>query len=190
MTHPEDMTVLINKYFAMPEDYVPEIVLASHSAGQYLRPEASDAWDLMHAACMEEIGENLYLISGYRSYATQRYSFSNAIERRGLTKAVEKNAYQGRSEHCLGLALDINIASDPEIRDGFAETAAGKWVAENGHLYGFFLRYPRDKGHITGYGYEAWHYRYVGPELATELFESGQTLEEYYGKAQIMPQAE
>jgi D-alanyl-D-alanine carboxypeptidase len=49
------------------------------------------------------------------------------------------------------------------------------------------LRYPRDKGEITGYGYEAWHYRYVGVELATELYESGQTLEEYYGKEQVLP---
>jgi len=187
VTNPEDITVLINKYYAMPEDYVPEIVLADHSAGQYVSVEAVDDWDLLHAACLEETGENLYLVSGYRSYASQTYSFSNAIERRGLTKAVEKNAYQGRSEHCLGLAFDINIASDPEIRDEFAESNAGKWVNEHGHEYGFILRYPREKGHITGYGYEAWHYRYVGVELATELYETGQTLEEYYGKEQVMP---
>ncbi|NLW89518.1 MAG: M15 family metallopeptidase [Clostridiaceae bacterium] len=188
VTNPEDITVLINKYFAMPEDYVPELVTAKHSAGQQLRPEASDAWDLMHAACLEECGQNLYLISGYRSYQAQAYSFSNGIERNGLAFAVKKNAYPGRSEHPLGLALDINIASDPEIRDGFMETTAGKWVAEHGHEYGFILRYPREKGHITGYGYEAWHFRYVGAELATTLYENGQTLEEYYGKEQVLPE--
>jgi D-alanyl-D-alanine carboxypeptidase len=189
VTNPEDITVLINKYFAMPEDYVPEIVLANNSAGQYINVEAAESWDLMHAACLEECGENLYLISGYRTYAEQTYSFSHAIERRGLTKAVEKNAYQGRSEHPLGLAFDINIASDPEIRDAFAESKAGIWVNEHGHEYGFFLRYPRDKGDITGYGYEAWHYRYVGVDLATILYETGQTLEEYYGKEQILPES-
>ena len=187
VSDPSDIEVLVNKYYAMPADYVPDLVMANHSDGQYLRPEASDAWDAMYDACKADCGESLYLISGYRSYATQTYSFSNAITRRGIDKAVEKNAYQGRSEHPLGLALDINIASDPEIRDGFAETTAGKWVNEHGHEYGFIMRYPRDKGSITGYGYEAWHYRYVGVDLATKLYESGQTLEEYYGKEQVIP---
>ncbi|MEI8201211.1 MAG: M15 family metallopeptidase [Eubacteriales bacterium] len=185
--NPEDITVLINKYYSMPSDYVPELVMAGSSAGQYLRTEADDAWDLMRAACQSDSGEVLYLVSGYRSWATQTYSFTHAIERRGIDKVCEKNAYQGRSEHCLGLALDINIASDPEIRDEFAESTAGRWVNEHGHEYGFILRYPREKGSITGYGYEAWHYRYVGVELATALFESGQTLEEYYGKVQVLP---
>jgi len=184
---PGDIAVLINKYYSMPSDYVPELVMAGSSAGQYLRPEADDAWDLMRAACQADSGEVLYLVSGYRSWATQTYSFTHAIERRGIDKVCEKNAYQGRSEHCLGLALDMNIASDPEIRDEFAESTAGQWVNEHGHEYGFILRYPREKGSITGYGYEAWHYRYVGVEVATALFESGQTLEEYYGKVQVLP---
>ena len=185
--NPEDITVLIDKYYSMPSDYVPELVMAGSSAGQYLRTEADGAWDLMRAACQADSGEVLYLVSGYRSWATQTYSFTHAIERRGIDKVCEKNAYQGRSEHCLGLALDINIASDPEIRDEFAESTAGQWVNEHGHEYGFILRYPREKGSITGYGYEAWHYRYVGVELATALFESGQTFEEYYGKVQVLP---
>lgn len=187
VANPEDIAVLINKYYAMPSDYVPDLVMASSSAGQYLRPEANDAWDLLRAACREDTGDTLYLISGYRSWADQTYSFSNAIVRRGIDKVCEKNAYQGRSEHCLGLALDINIASDPEIRDEFAESTAGAWVNEHGHEYGFILRYQREKGSITGYGYEAWHYRYVGIEVATALYESGQTLEEYYGKEQVLP---
>jgi len=187
VTNPGDIDVLINKYYSMPSDYVPDLVMAGSSAGQYLRPEADDAWDLLRAACQKESGEVLYLVSGYRSWADQTYSFSNAIVRRGIDKVCEKNAYQGRSEHCLGLALDMNIASDPEIRDEFAESTAGKWVNEHGHEYGFILRYPREKGEITGYGYEAWHYRYVGVEVATALYESGQTLEEYYGIVQVMP---
>ena len=28
--------------------------------------------------------------------------------------------------------------------------------------YGFILRYPPEKSHITGISYEPWHYRYVG----------------------------
>jgi D-alanyl-D-alanine carboxypeptidase len=33
---------------------------------------------------------------------------------------------------------------------------------------------------ITGYKYEPWHLRYVGPEIAAEVYESGITYDEYY----------
>ena len=45
-----------------------------------------------------------------------------------------------------------------------------------------------EKGHITGYGVEGWHFRYVGVDVATEMYLNNiSTLEEYYGKPQIMP---
>lgn len=47
--------------------------------------------------------------------------------------------------------------------------------------YGFILRYPEGKESITGYMYEPWHYRYVGVESAKKIFDSGLTLEEYFG---------
>ena len=188
VSNPDDVAVLVNKYYAQPESYVPELVYAKYSASQQLRPDCAKAWEEMHDACMSEIGQDLYLISGYRSWATQTYSFKNAITRRGLEKTCCKNAYQGRSEHPLGLALDMNIRSDPEIRDNFVYTTAGKWVLENGYKYGFIWRYPADYGHITGYGVEGWHFRYVGVEVATEMHEKGiMTLEEYYGKPQVLP---
>ena len=188
VSNPDDIAVLVNKYYASPESYVPELVWAKYSASQQLRPEAAKAWEEMHDACLADIGQDLYLISGYRSWATQTASFNNAIPRRGLDKAVCKNAYPGRFEHPLGLALDINIKSDPEIRDNFVYTTAGQWVLEHGHEYGFIWRYPADKGHITGYGVEGWHFRYVGVEVATEMYEKNiATLEEYYGKPQILP---
>ncbi len=188
VSNPDDVAVLVNKYYAQPESYVPELVYAKYSASQQLRPDCAKAWEQIHDACLGEIGQDLYLISGYRSWATQTYSFKNAITRRGLEKTCCKNAYQGRSEHPLGLALDINIRSDPEIRDNFVNTTAGKWVLENGYKYGFIWRYPEGCGYITGYGVEGWHFRYVGVEVATEMHEKGiKTLEEYYGKPQVLP---
>ena len=188
VSNPEDIAVLVNKYYTTTAEYVPELVWAKYSANQQLRPEAATAWEQMHDACLADIGEDLYLISGYRSWATQTASFNNAIPRRGLDKAVCKNAYPGRSEHPLGLALDINIRSDPEIRDNFVYTKAGEWVLEHGHEYGFIWRYPKDYGHITGYGVEGWHFRYVGVDVATEMYDNNiMTLEEYYGKPQILP---
>ncbi|MEG0754458.1 MAG: D-alanyl-D-alanine carboxypeptidase family protein, partial [Angelakisella sp.] len=45
--------------------------------------------------------------------------------------------------------------------------------------YGFILRYPKDKTHITEISYEPWHYRYVGVDHAKIIMEKGICLEEY-----------
>ncbi len=63
----------------------------------------------------------------------------------------------------------------------FAGTKEGIWLAKNAHKYGFHLRYPKGKESITGYIFEPWHFRYVGENLATKLYQSGKTIEEYYG---------
>ena len=80
----------------------------------------------------------------------------------------------GTSEHQLGLAVDINAdsfrCSDEEVYE---------WLDENAHKYGFILRYPPAKQEITGISYEPWHYRYVGVEVAEEIYGRGICLEEY-----------
>ena len=47
-----------------------------------------------------------------------------------------------------------------------------------------FFRYPGDKTDITGVAEEVWHYRYVGVEAATEMYEKGLCLEEYLAERQ------
>ena len=42
-------------------------------------------------------------------------------------------------------------------------------------------RYPAGKTEITGINEEVWHYRYVGVEVATEIYKQGLCLEEYLG---------
>ena len=64
--------------------------------------------------------------------------------------------------------------------DNFEQTEEFNWLQEHAHEYGFILRYPKDKEHITGYKYESWHYRYVGIETATKIHELGITFDEYY----------
>jgi D-alanyl-D-alanine carboxypeptidase len=53
-------------------------------------------------------------------------------------------------------------------------------MKDNAHKYGFILRYPKGKEYITGYNYEPWHYRYVGIDVATKIYELNITYEEYY----------
>ena len=48
--------------------------------------------------------------------------------------------------------------------------------------FGFILRYPEGKEHITGYPYEPWHIRYVGKFVAKIIYEKNYTLEEYLTK--------
>ena len=64
----------------------------------------------------------------------------------------------------------------------FGEKAEGKWLKNNAHKYGFIIRFPKGKEKITGYIYEPWHIRYLGVDLATAVYESGLTYEEYLGE--------
>ena len=66
----------------------------------------------------------------------------------------------------------------------FETTDSFKWMIDNAQKYGFILRYPKVKENIHGYIYEAWHYRYVGVKVATDMHNnySDLTFDEYYYK--------
>lgn len=85
------------------------------------------------------------------------------------------------SEHITGLAFDILCDSCPHSDELFARSAEGLWLAQNAHRFGFILRFPEDKQHITGVQYEPWHFRYVGLDAAQYIYEHGLCLEEYLG---------
>ena len=79
------------------------------------------------------------------------------------------------------VALDVSCqAVDYQLDERFGETREGRWLKRCAPLYGFILRYPKGKEHITGYGWEPWHIRYVTRSLALYLTLTGLTLEEYY----------
>ena len=188
VSDPTDITVLVNKYYALPSDYVPpDLVDAPHSMNQQIRAEACDAWNDMYDACLEATGQGLFLVSGYRDYNLQQYLFDRSTNLRGITFSVRKNAVPGRSEHQLGLALDITPEGQYEILDEFGETTTGQWVNEHCYEYGFIRRFQQQYIYETGYDIEAWHYRYVGVELATYLYENDMSLEAYYGRLQVLP---
>ena len=89
--------------------------------------------------------------------------------------------YPGRSEHQLGLAIDVSYTTQGDrLSEKVADSAIGKFIISDAYKYGFTLRYKKDKVAITNYGYEPWHIRYVGIDLATKLHDQNLTLEEYY----------
>jgi len=135
-------------------------------------------------ASVTNAGGVIWAQSGFRSYESQRVIFENRVafymgQGYGREQA-ERNtalwvAVPGSSEHQSGLAVDFNC-----ITMAFAGTVAYNWLIDNAHRYGFILRYPQGTTHITGINYEPWHFRYVGIEHATAIWESGITLEEYF----------
>lgn len=156
--------LLVNKKYALPKTYNPGI---NPTAGAALK-------NLQQAA--KQAGHNIPLISGFRSYSQQQTIYSNYVKMDGQAKADTYSARPGHSEHQTGLAFDVG-----EINDYYGTTPAGTWLAQHAHLYGFIIRYPKNKTHITGYKYEPWHIRYVGIEHATNIYNRGITLEEYLG---------
>lgn len=178
--NPEDITVLVNKVNQIPEGWVPDDLVEVIDGGQMLRKEAAEAYEKFYKAASAQ-GIELYSISGYRTNDTQTRYWTNMVNVYGEEYASQYSAYPGRSEHQLGLAMDVSYKTTGDrLSESVADSDIGKFIVSDGYKYGFVLRYLKDKVAITNYGYEPWHIRYVGVELATKLHESGLTLEEYY----------
>ena len=128
------------------------------------------------AAEAASLGLNLYISSGFRSYWSQESIYNRYVNADGQAAADRYSARPGHSEHQSGLTFDLN-----SIDESFAYTAEGEWVRDNAHRFGFVIRYPPGKEAITGYIWEPWHLRYLGVAVATELYSTGLTLEEYLG---------
>lgn len=167
---------LVNRSWRISEAYQPEVVSAE-VPGQYrkLREDAAAALAEMFAACKAETGVTLIAISGYRSFSKQASLYSRKLRAVGSEAlADEYVARPGASEHQLGLAMDVNQrGSRTGLTDSFADTAGGQWLADNCWRFGFILRYRDEWESVTGYRYEPWHVRYVGPEAARAVFRSG-----------------
>ncbi|MBS4538363.1 M15 family metallopeptidase [Clostridium sp. D2Q-11] len=188
VTNPSDIIVLVNKNRNLPSDYEPEDLISpgtpfrqgQDSPVRFMREEAGLALREMFAAG-EEAGFIYYGRSGYRSYQIQQILFNNYAEAHGEEAANKFSARPGQSEHQTGLVMDITSeVANFDLTEEFGETEDGKWLQENAHRFGFILRYPKGKEDITGYQYEPWHYRYVGKEMAKEVYELDVTLEEYF----------
>lgn len=156
----------------------------SKNYGNGLTKPTKDAFYEMQAAAKLD-GFDLYIGSGFRSYNTQKNTYNRYVKRDGQAKADTYSARPGHSEHQSGLAMDIcdHGYKGKCINSSFNNTAPAKWLSDNAYKYGFILRYPNGKTNETGYKFESWHYRYVGKEIAKELYNNGDwiTLESYLG---------
>ena len=163
-----DYMALVNKTHALPDDWEDklETVHMTNSVGDDVEVEkkAYDAY-LELKAELEKEGVYVDLDSARRSVAEQQRIMDDFTEKYGADYAAKTVAKPGYSEHHTGLALDLYLIID------------GKDVVENEDMiqypeiwskihakladYGFILRYLDGSEHITGYGYEPWHIRYL-----------------------------
>lgn len=189
VNNPDDILVLVNKERNLPSDYKPDDLIIpnvrfsfeGHDQKRYLRKEAATALEELFEEAEKE-GVIFYADSGYRSYERQEFLFNYRAERDGVEKANKLTARPGQSEHQTGLAMDVTSQSvNLSLESSFGETTEGIWLKENAHRFGFIIRYLKDKTDITGYSYEPWHIRYVGTDVAKEIYENNITLEEYLG---------
>lgn len=176
----KDSAALSSSY--EPGDLADPENVTSTSGVITLRQEAASQLTSMVTAA-KDAGINLYVTSAYRSYDEQEQLYTSYSSLLKQSELLVSCAQAGYSEHQLGLAVDFtDDTSVVNQTESFADTAAGQWLYEHAHEYGFILRYPKDKQSVTGYKYMPWHYRYVGVDTATAMYNVSpdETMEEYY----------
>jgi len=182
---------IINRDYPLTSSYKPEDLVApdipfsfseKNTDKRKLKQVAASALEDLYQAALAEEGLTIYGVSGYRSYDRQYDIYAGYLAAgRSIKSTNLYSAAPGNSEHQTGLAIDVSCKSiGYRLVESFADTPEGIWLKENCWRFGFILRYPKNKEHITGYAYEPWHIRYVGVPLAYYLYNNDLTLEEYY----------
>lgn len=182
----EEYLIIANRKHPLGKNYVPKnLTYVAEGQTWLLRRAAKEAFEAMRLE-MQKLGVyDTYNRSTYRSYSFQNTLYTQYIERDmkkypHLTRdqvmiiVDTYSARPGTSDHQTGLTIDFN-----PLNESFANLKAFAYMKENAHKFGFILRYPKGKENITGYKYEPWHWRFVGRDAATYIYEHGITLEEY-----------
>ncbi len=167
-------TLVVNMDNPIAEDYPLNLV---EYQGYQIDAQIRDSFDALLKDCTAA-GFTYYLNSVYRSMEDQQqvwddrlngYLAEGKIEEEALKLVSESVAVPGYSEHHTGLAADVGGTDEMY-----------QWMADNCWKYGFIVRYPAGTQEYTGVIYEPWHLRYVGKELAQEIYELGVCLEVYF----------
>jgi D-alanyl-D-alanine carboxypeptidase len=192
----DDLGVLVDRSHPLPPDYAPEDLVALRAYGvptlgsgemEMRREAAGRLRDLVSAAAAD--GEELVVASAYRSYAAQEASHARLKGVYG-PDAERMSASPGHSQHQLGTAVDFtNSAAGYQVWEPFGRTSASLWLSGHAREHGFVLAYPggAEEEAETGYGWEPWHYRYVGAENAERLGDSGLSLQGFLERRGVVP---
>ncbi|MBU4466275.1 MAG: M15 family metallopeptidase [Actinobacteria bacterium] len=183
LNDPSHVWVVVNKLRPFdPLDYVPKPLGLPNGVrsleGGELRTDAATGLATMVAAAKQAGVGEIALESGYRSYVTQKKNFGS-----GGASVEASVARPGYSEHQSGLAGDlVACANGCGTLDAVAATPQGQWLTAHSWEYGWIVRYEEGRTATTGYIPEAWHFRYIGVDLARAYHGgSWHTLEEFFG---------
>jgi D-alanyl-D-alanine carboxypeptidase len=147
------LNTLVDQEHSLPTWYAPGI--------------NSEAYEALHQL-IESIGFPVDVRSDYRSYRDQKDAYLRMISVEGSERADQVIAQPG-----LPVEFD-----DPRNR------ALWDALEEHAHEFGFVISYPLKRvGEwpydnswypiITEFRWEPWHVRFVGVELATQIFKAG-----------------
>ena len=184
---PYSYLVLVNRWHGLEVDFSPRDLRQLNvldytgvpATTMYMRDTAAYAVENLFQAANNEAGFTLLARSAYRSYEDQMQLYYHKLQIYGADVVDDWVAYPGHSEHQTGLALDVAAYAPGGIERPFAYTLESQWLAENAHRFGFIIRYPQGREEETGVMFEPWHIRYVGVEVATEIYRNGWILEEF-----------
>ena len=181
----ETMTILDRSY-ALPAGYAPADLVAASEAGltgasgtKLVRAAMVDDLRAMHDAWVAA-GLSVIVESAYRSYGAQGVTFDSWVARLGVAEALRRSARPGHSEHQLGTAFDLTSPGwAGRFGDWAVESAEGAWMVEHGWEYGFVMSYPAGTEAESCFGYEPWHWRWIGREAAAAHRASGLVLRDF-----------
>lgn len=170
--------------FGISTQYIPRnlVLLKNYaptsSEGMCLNASAAKRLQEMLAVMRQE-DLRVIITSAFRSADYQTHLHDNSESTRDpVTNPFPSVAIPGRSEHQLGMAIDMVALPTYKLAD-FKNTPEYAWLSENAWRYGFIQSYPAGKESITGYIAEPWHWRYVGLEHAQNIYEQQTTVYEY-----------
>ncbi|MFA6586249.1 MAG: D-alanyl-D-alanine carboxypeptidase family protein [Candidatus Paceibacterota bacterium] len=182
---PDDIAIYVNKNNSLPIGYIPNnlidisdviktfgIICVKQEAAPFLKKMFDDAFDK---------NITLAVTSGFRRPEVQSILYKALLLVKG-EKAKNRVAEPSHSEHQLGTTIDLTGGSINYLSasNKFEGTVEDLWLRQNAYKYGFVLSYPKDKTLVTGYDHEPWHYRFVGIDIAKEIFDKQISAEEYF----------
>ena len=175
-----DNNMLVNKHFKLNKDFkVPDLVKIDKKYTDedniMMNKEAYEQYKKM-SDDLEKNGLSIYITTAYRSYDEQKELCDYFKKLYGDEYVKKYVAQPGFSEHQTGLAIDIASVK----KNTFASSKEYKWMIKNAYKYGYILRYKKEYQEETGFKSEAWHYRYVGVDIAKDIHNKEMSYEEYY----------
>jgi D-alanyl-D-alanine carboxypeptidase len=173
---------LLDTSLRLPEGYAPPDLVSTSGAGLsggYLVRSIviTDLSALRQAAAAA--GVPIDVEAAYRSYQAQEELLTQKTAEEGEDEALKRTARPGHSEHQLGTAIDLKTEGQEDVPLDWDTTPTGRWALDNSWKYGFVLSYPRQREDVTCYGFEPWHFRYFGRDIAALVHRSGLTVREY-----------